>query len=344
VSQDGRLLKRASSWNFHVRPPLIVYMVAEQGNSALWTFEPASGKTAPLTDSSARILAFDVSHNGDFIIFSAINDQQGIDLWRIRREGGEPVLLLPCGLDRCSEPAISNFDRRVAYVREAAGPSLDLQYGAPRIWILDLETQQNAPVYEDQQIIGYGPVWSPDGTRLSSFDGLADEIRLLDILTGNQLIIPSQTGNPVTWSADGNRFLYTDIAVRDSGLHTRVRQANLVTSEITTLLGENDQQDYNYKSLAWSPVEDKLVIGLRTDENSRMEGLWLMDPRSLGGQMIAEQPNYVYGNPRWDPWGKALIFQQFDLKQKYESQISLWRPGWKEPQVLTEGIMPRWLP
>jgi Tol biopolymer transport system component len=319
-------------------------MFAEQGNSALWTIEPASGKTVLLTDKSLRILAFDVSHNGDFIVFSAINDQQGIDLWRVARDGGEPILLLPCEMDRCSVPAISYFDRKVAYVREAAGHSPALPFGAPRIWVLDLETQQNAPVYEDQQIIGYYPVWSPDGTRLSSFDGLADEIRLLDLLTGNQLIIPSQTGNPVTWSADGNRFLYTDIAVSDSGLHTRVRQANLITSEITTLLGENDERDYNYKSLAWSPVEDRLVIGLRTDENSVAEGLWLMDPGTLGGQMIAEQPNYIYSHPQWDPWGKALVFQQFNFKENDESEISLWMPGWEKPQILTQGILPRWLP
>jgi Tol biopolymer transport system component len=199
-------------------------------------------------------------------------------------------------------------------------------------------------MYEDQQIIGYYPVWSPDGTRLSSFDGLADEIRLLDIVTGNQLIIPSQTGNPVTWSADGDTFIYTDVAVSDSGLHTRVRQANLITSEITTLLGEAADRDYHYNSLAWSPVEDKLVVGLRTDENSVAEGLWLMDPGTLGGQMIAEQPNYIYSNPQWDPRGKALVFQQFNFKENYESEIGLWTPGWEKPQILTQGILPRWLP
>lgn len=99
-------------------------------------------------------------------------------------------------------------------------------------------------------------MWSPDGTRLSSFDGLADEIRLLDILTGNQLIIPSQTGKPVTWSADGSTFVFTDLATNEFGLFTRIRRAKLTTQEIVTMLGGSDEMDYHYNSLAWSPVED----------------------------------------------------------------------------------------
>jgi Tol biopolymer transport system component len=344
LTQDGNTLKKSKSWEFHARPPRIVYLVVNEGKSRLWTVDVEGGKAVPLTNESFRILAFDASYSGEFVIFSAINDQQGIDLWRVGRDGGEPDLLLPCGPDRCSVPAISFYDRRVAYVREAAGPSPELQFGAPRIWILDLETRENAPLYEDQQIIGYDPVWSPDGTRLSSFDGLADEIRLLDIVTGNQLTIPSQTGDSVTWSADGNTLVFTDIATNELGAYTRVRQAKLITNEIITLVGESDERDYHYKSLAWSPAQDQLVIGLRATENNPSESLWLMELDTLGGPMIADQPDYIYSNPQWDPWGKALVFQQFRLKEDYNPEIALWMPELNEPRVLVEGILPNWLP
>jgi Tol biopolymer transport system component len=278
------------------------------------------------------------------VIFSAFNDQQGMDLWRIERSGGSPVLLLACGPDRCYVPEISFYDRRIAYVREAAGPSVDIQFGAPRIWVLDLETKQNAPLYEDQQIIGYGPVWSPDGTRLSSFDGLADEIRLLDLGTGNQLIIPSQTGSPVTWSADGDTFVFTDVVSNEFGTYTLIRQAKLITNEIITMLGESAEVDYRYSSLAWSPVEDKLVIGLQFEEDNPAQALWLIDPTTLGGQVIVNQPDYFHSNPQWDPWGKALVYQRFKLKGGYKPEIGMWTPGLNEPVMLAEGIMAHWLP
>jgi WD40 repeat protein len=199
-------------------------------------------------------------------------------------------------------------------------------------------------LYEDQQIIGYGPAWSPDGTRLSSFDGIKDEIRLLDLVTSEQMIIPSETGNPVTWSGDGSIFAFTDVETNEFGLHTRIREANISIGEITTLIGENDQRDYAYNALAWSPVEDKLVVGLRLNADDPSTALWLMNTFALDGQVIAEQPDYVYNNPVWDLWGTALVFQQFKLKGVYKPEVGLWMPGMQEPRILAEGIMAHWLP
>jgi uncharacterized membrane protein YraQ (UPF0718 family) len=89
-----------------------------------------------------------------------------------------------------------------------------------------------------------------------------------------------------------------------------------------------------------------VVIGLvfSVERNSSKEALWLMNPARRDGQVIASQPDYVYGTPSWDPWGKALVFHQFKLRGPYEPEIGLWRPGMKAPQVLARGLMPHWLP
>jgi Tol biopolymer transport system component len=344
LTQDGRLLKKSKSWKFQVRQPRVVYLTTDTKQSRLWTVETDSGKINPLTDASRKIYDFDASRDGEFVIFSAFNEQQGIDLWRVNRAGGSAVLLLQCGHDRCSVPAISPDGRRVAYVHEAADPGPDLQFGAPRIWILDIESKQDSPLYEDRQIVGYGPSWSPDGLHLSSFDGMADEIRLLNLRTSEQSIIPSQIGNPVTWSPDGSIFVFTDVTTNDLGLRTRIREAKLSIKETTTMFGDKDQRDYHYSSLAWSPVKDELVIGLSSEENNPAEALWLMSPARLDGQVIADQPDYIYNTPSWDPWGRALIFQQFKLHGVYKPEIGLWTPKLKEPRVLAEGILPHWLP
>jgi len=341
---NGRYLKKSQNWKFQVRSPKVVYMVTNEGISQLWTVDLKSGETTPLTDDTFKIFNLDTSKNGEFVVFSAFNEQGGIDLWRVQRTGGNAILLLQCGPDRCSVPAISPDHRLVAYVREAAAPTGNLAFGSPRIWAFNLETRQNAPLYEDQQIIGYGPVWSPDSTRLSSYDGIKDEIRLLDLVTSEQMIIPSQLGNPVTWSGDGESFVYTDVATNESGVYTRVHEAKISINEITTLFGENDERDYAYNTLAWSPVENKLLLGLRPIANDPSMALWLMDPYNRDGQAIVDRPGYAYNNPYWDPWGRALVFQQFKLKGVYKPEIALWMPGFEQPQVLAEGLMPHWLP
>jgi Tol biopolymer transport system component len=344
LTGNGRELKKLQNWKFQARLPKVVYLVTNNGTSQLWAMDTKSGETTLLADDTFKIFDFDTSKNGEFVIFSAFNEQGGIDLWRVQRTGGNAILALQCGPDRCSVPAISPDGRLVAYVREAAAPTADLAFGSPRIWVFNTETRENAPLYEDQQIIGYGPSWSPDGTRLSSYDGIKDEIRLLDLVTSEQVIIPSQLGNPVTWSGDGESFVYTDIATNESGVHTRVHEAKISINEITTLFGDNDERDYAYNALAWSPMEDKLLLGLRPNANDPSMVLWLMDPYNRDGQVIVDQSGYAYNNPYWDPWGRAFVFQQFKLKGVYKPEIAIWMPNLDQPPVLAEGLMPHWLP
>ena len=344
LTKSGGAIKKLQSWKFQIRQPLIVYLVSDNEQSRLWTIERDTGKTAPITGNTFKIYDFDAAQNGEFIIFAAVNDQKGLDLWRVSRTGGTAVLMLQCGSDRCTAPTIAPDNRRVVYVREAAGPTPAVPYGAPRLGILDLETKQDAPLYEDQQIIGIQPTWSPDGTRLSSYDGIKKEYRLLDLITGSQVTIPSQIGDSVTWSADGSTLVYTDLDTNEFGLHTRIREAKIITNEITTLFGEKDDQDYKYNSLAWSPTDDTLVIGLRQNADDPAEALWLMRPATLDGQSVADEPGYVYNDPIWDPWGRGFIFSQFQLKGVYKPEIGIWRQDSAGPRVLADGIMPHWLP
>jgi WD40 repeat protein len=343
LTDEGALLKTPRSWDFQTRLPLIAYLVADANKSRLWTVEPESGKTNPLIEEVFRIADFDTSADGEFVVFSAFNEQNGVDLWRVDRFGRNLVLLLPCGPDRCTVPAISPDGSQVAYVREAAFASADLPFGSPRIWLLNISSKEDAPLYEDQQIIGYKPEWSPDGTYISSFDGLSDEIHLLNLVTKDQLIIKSNKGNPVTWSADSSTFVYTNIEQTESGSRTQIHSVELTLNETTTLFGGKDERDYYYNSLAWSPVEDILVIGLRFEENNPAESLWLMNPARRDGQAIADQPDYIYHSPAWDPWGTALVFQQFELRGVYKPKIALWQGG-TETKVIAEGLMPHWLP
>jgi len=343
LTEDGGALKKGQSWAVRVRDPLVVYLLTAENQSGLWTMDLSQKPAQRLTPETIKVISFDASHDGEFVIFTSVNEQGGIDLWRVNRAGGNASILLDCGRDRCTTPAISPNGARIAYSREAAGLP-DLPFGSPRIWVLDLQSGQNSAVYEDQQILRYGPSWSPDSQKLASFDGLADQIRMLDFTDSQQYIFPSNTGGPITWSGDSTKLIFTDIQQNESGLITRVRLADLTLNDTTTLLGENDEQDYAYYSLAWSPVEDSIILGFRISDDQPAQVFWLFDPGILDGIIIADQEGYTYNSPRWDLYGKALVFQQFKLKGKFKPEIGLWQSGFSEPLILGEGLMPHWLP
>jgi hypothetical protein len=344
INANGGEIKKSLSWGFHVREPLVAYMLTDANQSGIWAIDLHGNEPKRLTDETIKVLSFDTAQNGDFIIFTSLNQSRGVDLWKANRDGNDETLLLDCGFDRCTVPAISPDIKYVAYSREAAGPTPDIAFGSPRVWLLNLETGANNPVYADQQVLGYNPSWSPDSTKLVSFDGYADQINLFNLGTQEQFIFSSNTGGPITWSPDSTKLMFTNIKQGEEGIQTQVKLADLTLNETTTLIGENDDQDYGYYSLAWSSIEERAILGFRANENQPSQILWLFNPARLDGIVIANEPNYTYNTPQWNPWGSTLVFQQFQLSGVHPPEVAYWEDGFDTPVFLTEGILPQWLP
>lgn len=337
-------LRPAVNGSFRIRAPLIAYLVSEKGNTDIWVMNTKGEARRNLTNGDYSILTFDTDRNGEFLVFAAFNEDSGIDLWRMDREGINVEKVLACGVDRCSAPTISPDGTRIAYVRENFVGMEGLPYGSPRIWLVDLSAGSDSPVYEDEAVMGYGPVWSPSGTYLVSHNGATAELRILDLKKGQEFIFPSETGKPFTWAPSERKFLYTDLIVRDETLYTRVRSVEIIFNKAFPLFGDNDEFDHAYGSLAWSPMENKVVLGFRTEVDNPAQVFWYFDIKSLDGQMIANEPGYTYSDPVWDPWGSQLVFQQFKLREEYYPEIALWRAADNTLQVLASGTMAQWLP
>jgi Tol biopolymer transport system component len=345
IGQSGELLRDDQSWTFSIRPSLIAYLAFPDEGSEIWVVDKDGSSPRRLFEIETSVFDFDTSSNGEFIVYSAFNGQKGLDLWFVDRNGVSSTKLLDCGTGRCSTPSISPDSKRVAYTREAPGLSPTDAPGAPRIFILGLENKQDGPLFEDSQILGYGPRWSPDGKWLSSFDGLQDLIRVVSFETGEQVLLPSMIGTTLSWSPDSNRLAFIDVKDTPSGPRTVVNIADFKTGEIKNLLGLRDALDFGYGALAWSPVkEDQLVIGMRPLPDDPSHGLWLIDIDTIGGTKIAYEKGVTYQSPRWDLWGNAILFQQFQLGQASQPEISFWQSGMDEPRIVAQGLSPRWLP
>jgi len=345
IGKQGEILRDGQTWVFQVRQPLVAYLASPESKSEIWVVGLQGESEKRLFEAETSILDFDASPNGEFIVFSQFNAQNGLDLWMVDRGGFSPGLLLDCGAGRCSTPAISPDSLEIAYTREAPGLSPNDSPGAPRIYIFNLQSGQDSPLFADSQILGYGPAWSPDGMRLSSFDGLQDVIRVVSIESGEQTPLPSAIGAIFTWSPDGDKFAFVDVADTLFGLRTVVNVADFTTGEVSNLIGLKDDLDFGYGALAWSPTQaDQLIMGMRPLPDDPAQGLWLMDPEILAGTVIAYQEGVTVQTPRWDLWGKGVIFQQFRLGAAYKPEIGFWKPGFDEPFILAEGLMPRWLP
>ena len=213
-------------------------------------------------------------------------------------------------------PAISPDSRQVAYARETAPLTPSMPTGAPRIRVVNVETGEDHPLYADPQIIGFEPGWSPDGKYITSYDGVQELIQVVAVQSGEQFNLPSATGDMPSWSPDSKTILFTDVSQDSGGARTQIKMANVDTGEISIWIGKNDDRDYQYGDLAWSPNSQHIVLSMRQPPDYTARGLWMAQPDVLGGPMIAQDPNYVYDALKWDTMGKRTHFSTGKNKRR----------------------------
>jgi len=302
---------------------------------------PPGGAPVQVTHTQGRVYDYDVAHSGDRLVYSAKNDQAGADLWQIDRDGSHASKLVNCGADMCSMSAWAPQDTRLAYIRQPPGPS-----SAPRLWTVDMSTGQTAPLYQDPQISGSEPSWSPNGEWLAFFDRQATGLRVLNVQTSESFVLPSLMGQVGGWSPDSQQLAFADIKLGGPQIATILQVADMQAHSLRLII-DTDRGWSDFGPPAWSPAGDWLVLSLRTAEGGVGKQLWLMRPDGTSAQALTHAPNYTHGSYHWDAAGKALLFQRYDLSTPNAApEIMLWQgPDSGEPRLLvTNAALPRWLP
>jgi Tol biopolymer transport system component len=179
---------------------------------------------------------------------------------------------------------------------------------------------------------------------MASWDGANGGIRVLDLQSGEETLLPTESGEVGGWSPDGTQMLFTRYEPVDQGYRSFIYRADFTRGEVGTFLpgGENDSA---YGTPTWSPDGAQIAFSLRPSEDSPARAIWIVRPDYPGGPTIGGDPDITYGFYRWDPWGTALVFQRTRLGGDSDTEIAIYRLATGKIQVLAEGGgWPQWLP
>ncbi len=343
-SLDGRILTRAIAWSFKVRAPWVAYLSPPQGERELWAQPVEGGSPLQITHTGGKVYDFAVARDGERIAFSAANAQGGLDLWVAGRMGENAVRLVNCGKEACSEPAWSPDGMWLAYSR-GVGAEVGQAAPAGRLWTVELSTRKTAALYQDANVRGVYPSWSPDGKHLAAYDPVAQAIRIVDVQNGAQSVIQDQEGGPLSWSADGKRLYFTQGAYFGDQSVTSVFALDFGSGAVSEFLNGNGQR-LDPGLPVWNPDGSQAAIAYRPGNPNANRQIWLINASGKTSVAVTKEPQYNYAAYQWDPWGSALVFQRFRLQGSQDApDVLVWDQSSGKTRLLAQGAaLPQWLP
>ncbi len=345
LSLGGQSVKQDVVWQFTVREPWIAYIAPTNKDREVWRVRPDGTEAQPLTQTGGTVYDLAVSHDGEHIAYSALNEQRGIDLWLMKADGSQPRRAVDCGLDQCSVPAFAPDGRQLAYSRESTGLQPGAPPGPPRAWIVDLTTGETGSLYQDSQVLGYGPSWSPDGQRIAVLDGAVGSLRVYNLQSGQESLLPTAMGMMGAWSPDGAQMIYTDLTFGGDVPFATLYRADFINPAIIPLLGQAPNRA-DYGPPAWSPTGEWLAVSQRTADSGPGKQIWLMHPDGTDSQPVTTDVKYTHGGYRWDAGGQALVFQRFEMNVAFAMpELVVWdMTTGAQTVVAREASLPMWMP
>jgi TolB protein len=307
--------------------------------------EAAPAQPAAITSGSGSVWDYAPSPDGSRIVYSALNTDGGSDLWVTQVDGAGPALLLACPQAFCATPAWSPDGRLLAYSQRNANEFAAAAVSPPRLFLLDVTTQETAPVFADSQKLGFEPRWAADGQWLAYLAPDFYGVTAYNVETGVEQFYPTQTGETATWHPTRSEFLMTEQAQIGDMFVVHLYLVDPVANTRRNLSGDANLVEDG--SPAWSPDGEWVAFRrseLAGERKTLSKQLWLMRADGSEAHPLTADAEIDYGAPAWSGDGSTLLFHRFPLKGP-NIVISVWTmdlESGEQREVARPGQRPQW--
>ncbi len=349
TSYQPRPVNEQPTRAFTLEDASILYLKKDQaGLDQLFRISVNDQTPEQLTVDDSGIRNFFVSPTTPEVLYTTV-EQLNSSIWLLNLLTGETVVLLDCVDAICANPTWLEDATGILYQRQDF-PSLDnfLAYEPfyPSIWWLDIDSQQTEPLFQDAQLPGVNPRFSPDGRYLSYFSISPMMMQIFHLETGQRHSIPSLTGMPPTWSPDSDRVFLANVR-EDQGMYQNLLVYYDLTTETLTWLDADPTANDNNPS--WSPDGNWIAFNRIIQDGvdgSRSSQVWLMQPDKSEPKPATSHSAIYHREFLWTPDSRHLLYEvQVRVDQGFAHEIHLLDVFTGEFDVLVVGgSRPTWAP
>ena len=261
-----------------------------------------------LTDFPRGVRDYALSPDRSQVVTVGQAADLSVSLWLTDVNGGQAREAVRCAPADCSQPVWSPDGSKVVYEKldlSAEGGGL----GLPTLWWLDTASGESRPVFQEAQLPGINPRWSPDG-RWLSYSTPDGGVRLYNLVTGENRILKSLLGTAVIWSPDSETLLLRDVLTQEQGFITHLYHYDLESGEMIDL---NDDPNQENNLAAWAPDGEWLAVVRRDLSVAMGDQIWLMRADGSQARQLTEAPNVLHGSLSWSPDGRYILFDGYML-------------------------------
>ena len=279
----------------------------------------------PLTPTEVSVWDFAPSPDGRLIAYGALGELGFSDLRLIDLASGQDRPLLACENASCSGPSWSADGALLAYTRRAVNAFASGVLSPPRIWILDVESGETAPIFSDSQRLGLDARWSADGAWLCFVSPEEQRLAVINLTAGpageagQTDFYPTATGETCSWDRSLPKLYTTDFRQSGDKWMTHLIAIDVESGEQVELSEVGSDAAALVHDSSAVPSADGAWIAFRRKElegpgATRGSQIWRMRPDGTEAVALTADPVYDHGPPVWSPDGRFLITRRFPLR------------------------------
>lgn len=285
----------------------VLYLVEnEERVRQLFIADSDGHSSRAITDPAYSVTEYAVSPDQTQIAYIARTGDSEYQIWLMELANGESRKLSNCVNAACSGIVWSPNGSRIIYERMDLSSNAS---GLPTLWWINVVTGEEQSVFQESQLPGGNPRWSPNGEWLSY--ATPEGIRLYNIESGETRVVENILGAAALWSPNGKQILLRDVVIRHGQF---VTQLFLYELESERMMNLNPNDSMENILAEWSPDGEWIAVVRRDLAVPRGDQIWLMRADGSEARAITNDVDSLHGSLGWSPDGKYLLYDIYLLE------------------------------